>query len=68
MSTLLQICVCTDIGQEVLRTDASPTEAIQVMREACANPEFQAVWAKRQRPDGSTHVVYLAELEERFAS
>jgi len=67
MSAKLAICVCTDVGQEVLRTDASPQEAIDLMREACANPEYQAVWARRERADGSTHVVYLSELEEKFA-
>jgi len=66
MNLKLAICVCTDTGQEILRTDASPLEAIEVMREACANPEYQSVWARGSLADGTPQIVYLAELEQRF--
>lgn len=54
-------------GSETLAAGLSGEEALGVLREAVADRLVMSAYATRERGDGTCQILYLCEMEERFA-
>ena len=52
-------------GTDVLCAYVSALEALDILREAVADPKNMSAYATRARGDGTAQILYLVELEER---
>ncbi len=53
-------------GADVVAADISGPEALRVLQEAIADSKVMSAFATRERGDGTSQILYLVELEERF--
>lgn len=53
-------------GADVIVEGVTGVEALEVLREAVADPQNMSAYATRDRGDGTAQILYLVELEERF--
>jgi hypothetical protein len=53
---------------DVIIAGISGLEALGTLRDVIADPQVISGYATRERGDGTAQILYLVELEERFAS